>query len=266
MMMTKLVLLFSLVFVPSILCDSCFTSLFSNDPLFAGISLLDGSGSFQYKDNFVTNGPALPELVYLPNNFLITPSWFGSKKISSFASFTEAELINKFNITMTNVSSPLNSVYMTITYANSHFGIVHSFVNGSTNPVNITFSPPSLNGTEVLASVDTIYIINTTNPADSNDHRIVKLKVEEVTPQKVSFRWDVLQDGKGTVKCGINNNQATQSYDVIATYQGALPQLLNAPTWVIVAVAVLFVGFLITLILVIVLFVRVRRAGYEKMP
>jgi len=263
--------------VPSILCNSCFTTLYSNDPLFAGISLKDGSGSFQYSNNFVQSTSTSPELVVLNNAttntpyFQINPNWFsGTNKTGGFASYTEAQLAQEFGIgTPVNTtvnSSPLYSVYMSITYSNGRFSLAKSFSNTSEGlqTTNLTLS----NNNQVIPTLvaNTIYLINSTNLAQTSDSRIVKLKVEEVLPTSVTFRWDVLWDGSGNPPCSINNNQGAQSYDVIATYQGVLPQLLNAPIWLIVAIVVLFAGFAISLILVIVLFVRVKRAGYEQMP
>jgi len=263
----KLFLITFILLCPAIVFgESCFTTLFQTDPFFTGISFSSGTGAVSLKG--ITPQDQNGELYYgilNPDQLTITPFISGFSATSRQSAFvdlgTESELIATYNITGL-LFPTMSTIYSSIsTDSNGNF-IIGQNIQGGT--VQQMFNSSNIFSTlianlNMTTTLNHIYLIRTLAANNANDQRIVKLKIVDLSTNGISIRWDVLSDGLSKGACFIDPNQSAQQYDVIQNPQTVISQILDAPLWIPICVAILFIIVVLLAIMTIVLFTKVSK-------
>jgi len=265
-----LLLLLFTYFVISTHALSCTSTLFSKDPLLSGLSFPEGNPNGIY-DNYVVYNAGTDIIfgVYNPPSNL-TLGVEGGRLAAVVDLGTEQEFRNTYGIEPTVT---MFAPYYTIHYDdNSNLVYGQSYTNGKLSWA--TFPSSITNQLNNVAYYTNFYpvaghfiLARITDTYDSKFERIVKLVIMSVESSEVTIRWDVLKDSEGMKSCASSNSGHSLDTSILAStqYYSTSNFFGGVPGWVIACTVILFVGFSVLVVLGILFYLKVKKAGYNAL-
>jgi len=263
-------LLLILLLVPClVLANSCTTTLYANDFMWAGVRLLDGKPNIIVQNYETKNqGSDLIFNTYSPGNITIGPE--GANQGGFVDLGTEADLRTKYQIQGLSTGT----TYFSIRYTDNQkkvLGLAQSknpdnslkWIPFDTNQLQPLFQPRST--PSFLPIINHIYLIRIIDPNSAKFERVAKIHVVSYEPGEdyVTIRWDVLKETEVTDEEKLLCMVAASTISADANAMSSpLEVEEEVPGWVAGTVVVLFLLVGALLVGFGYVFLRIRRFGY----